>query len=280
MAEERNSGNLVRKRKPNTDSYAETIKNIKTILFMGQNIQLKESTLSVMDDMISMTFHNIKKRALELTTLKQIKTVSVAAVKHAALLELPNDLVNDAFKLHNLTLLRKRLFEQNRDVDDEEIVLALKPLVDPLKKKYGKNAYFVDNKIYKGRLARFKKSKVKRSEVKGGIFFPVGRIQRHLDLNHDCNLSVGASFAIAALLEITTITILKSAVAKMPKGKVKISPRHVMLAIRQDTEDVMMPMFNNIIIEGGGEPIIRYEYLSAPSAPKKKRVKSKAVVAK
>ena len=274
MAEEQKSGNLVRKRKPNTDSYETYIKSVKEILFIDANIQLKDTSVAVIDDMISVIFSNLKKRALELTHLKGVKTVTFSAIKHAGLLELPADIVQDAVRLASIAMLRRDAFDKPEDNPMDVIKAAIKVPGDPLIQKYGKNIYFLNSKLYNERVANAKNDKIIRSEVKGGIIFPVGRIQRHLKLNQAYNLSNAAAFLVAALLEIITITILKRARSKMPKGKVKISPRHIMLAIQQDTNDIMLPMFHNIIIEGSGEPKFQYEYL-AP-APKKK-MKTKVV---
>jgi hypothetical protein len=251
-------GNLVRKRKANNDSYETYIKNIKSVMY-GDAVKIDKDTLSAIDDLISLTFYNLKKRAIELTNLindhETNKTISDNCILHAARLELPDEISAPAFDL--LGVVEMRVLH---DLSHDEILPS--PQFKDLEEQYGNEMYFINQEMYEAGLAAYQNAPKKPSHIKGGIMFPVGRVQRHLKYNHNYNCSLKAALAIASILEIVTIEILSKAVKKL-KGEIHLTPRHLMLAIRADRSDVLLHMFHNVIIENSGEPEIRYEALSA-----------------
>ena len=80
------------------------------------------------------------------------------------------------------------------------------------------------------------KSKTKSS--KAGLQFPVARIHRHLRRgNYAKRVGAGAPVYLAAVMEYLTAEILELAGnAARDNKKSRITPRHLMLAIRNDDE--------------------------------------------
>ncbi|KAG7167403.1 late histone H2A.2.2-like [Homarus americanus] len=95
-----------------------------------------------------------------------------------------------------------------------------------------------------------------------GLLFPVARVRRYLKEGHyAARISVGASVYFTGILEYLTAEILELAsnVASATK-MIRITPRHIYLAVRNDTElndlleDVTFP-------EGGVVPHIHSKLL-------------------
>lgn len=90
-----------------------------------------------------------------------------------------------------------------------------------------------------------------RSE-RAGLQFPVGRIHRFLKKgNYAQRIGSGAPVYLAAVLEYLTAEILELAGNAASDNKKKtISPRHLLLAIRNDDE--LNKLLSNVIIASGG----------------------------
>ena len=90
-----------------------------------------------------------------------------------------------------------------------------------------------------------------RSE-RAGLQFPVGRISRHLRRGHYApRVGSGAPVYMAAILEYVVAEVLELAGnAAKDNTKLRIMPRHIQLAVRNDDE--LNSFFGNAIIAGGG----------------------------
>lgn len=96
-------------------------------------------------------------------------------------------------------------------------------------------------------------AKVKRSRSKrAGLLFPVGRIHRLLHRrNYADRVGAGAPVYLAAVLEYLVNEIMYNAgYAAWRNKKVRITPRHLQLAIRRDKE--LNKLWSGITIAQGG----------------------------
>ena len=87
---------------------------------------------------------------------------------------------------------------------------------------------------------------------KAGITFPVNRVLKHLKAMRDNGRTdVKAAIYTAAVLEYLTAELLEIAGRNtVHNNKSKISPRHILLAIKEDEE--FNKLLNNITICDGG----------------------------
>lgn len=128
------------------------------------------------------------------------------------------------------------------------------------------------------------KSRVKLNREKGvsrsnraGIVFPVARIHRYLrDGNYADRISAGGSVFLAGSLEYLVAEILELAGnAARDHRKLRITPRHLQLAVRND-EELHQLLSSVTISQGGVLPNIRPELL--PS--KTEKISKKEMVQK
>jgi histone H2A len=98
--------------------------------------------------------------------------------------------------------------------------------------------------------------------IKAGIIFPVARIKRFLKLgDYSRNIKSKACVFLASVLEYITAELceLTGNITK-ESGKKIITPRHISLAIRNDSE--LEDFLNNVCIPSGGtKPYIHPELL-------------------
>ena len=105
----------------------------------------------------------------------------------------------------------------------------------------------------KGKGGRGKsKGKSTSRSAKAGLQFPVGRIARYMrGMNLADRLGGGAPVYMAAVLEYLAAEILELAGnAARDNKRSRITPRHVLLAIRNDEE--FNKLLGNITIASGG----------------------------
>lgn len=127
-------------------------------------------------------------------------------------------------------------------------------------------------------MARTKKSPMKKSTTKvqnakrpaqsrssrAGVVFPVARIHRYLRKNQSRNHRFNTSSAvfIAAVIEYLCAELLEStATEAIEKNKVRIIPRHLILALDKDEE--MKELFKGVIIPEAGV-VSRYQNVTLP----------------
>jgi len=92
----------------------------------------------------------------------------------------------------------------------------------------------------------------KSRSQKAGLTFPVGRLHKHLKEGQFAQrIGVGAPVYLAAVLEYLTAEILELAGnASRDNKKMRIIPRHIMLAIRNDEE--LNKLLRDVHITAGG----------------------------
>ena len=117
---------------------------------------------------------------------------------------------------------------------------------------------------------------VSRSE-RAGLAFPVGRI--HSQLKHGqyaARVGAGAPVYLAAVLEYLAAEILELAGnASRDNKRIRIIPRHIQLAIRNDEE--LNKLLSHVTIKDGGVlPSIHTVLLPPQSAAKEKEKEEKA----
>lgn len=274
---------VAQKPKVNNDTYSNYIRMVKRELY-GDNVLLKPETVDTIDDMISMTFYNLKRRIMELTNFKQAGTICDAVVKHAALLEFPQILVDDAMSFALIAQTRRDRHDGKEF--SSEFKKSMNKRFRELKNIYN-DVYFLNKTWVNKRIESAKNANnpTIRSEVKGGMIFPIGRIQRHLKTNISQKVSPRAAFCVAAILELVTIEILNRSV-NLLNNKSTLTPRHIMLAIRgnvnkkdEELKNILLPMFHNIIIENSGEPRQMWSELKEAPKPRKKVAPAQAQAA-
>ena len=96
------------------------------------------------------------------------------------------------------------------------------------------------------------KSKPKSRSSRAGLQFPVGRVHRHLRKGNYCQrIGSGAPVFLAAVMEYLTAEILELAGnAARDNKKVRIIPRHIQLAVRNDEE--LNNLLSGVTIAQGG----------------------------
>ncbi|XP_022962831.1 histone H2A.1-like [Cucurbita moschata] len=96
-----------------------------------------------------------------------------------------------------------------------------------------------------------KKKSVSRS-VRAGLQFPVSRIGRYLKQGlYSERVGTGAPIYLAAVLEYLVAEVLEVAGnAAMDNKRNRISPRHIVLAVRNDEE--LAKLFSEVTIPFGG----------------------------
>jgi histone H2A len=121
----------------------------------------------------------------------------------------------------------------------------------------------------KGKGGRGERAKPVSRSAKAGLQFPVGRVSRYMrDLRVAKNIGAGAPVYMAAVMEYLCAELLELAgnAAKENK-KLRIVPRHIQLAVRND-EELNKLLAHATIAAGGVLPSI-HEALK----PKKKAAK-------
>jgi histone H2A len=110
------------------------------------------------------------------------------------------------------------------------------------------------------------KGKSESKSHRAGLTFPVGRLRRHLhDGQYAKRVGIGAPVYLAAVLEYLTAEILELAGnASRDLKKVRIIPRHIMLAIRNDEE--LNKLLSDVTISSGGVVSKIHEVLLPPQA--------------
>jgi histone H2A len=87
---------------------------------------------------------------------------------------------------------------------------------------------------------------------KAGLVFPVSRIKRYLKVGrYASRISVGSAVYMAAVLEYLTAEIVElSGNAAKDHKKKRITPRHILLALRHDME--LNTLCQDVTIPSGG----------------------------
>jgi len=86
---------------------------------------------------------------------------------------------------------------------------------------------------------------------RAGLVFPVGRLKRMLHEYTRMRIGCGAPVYLAAVLEYLCAEILElSGNASRDNKKVRVVPRHLLLAVRNDEE--LNKFLKNVIFPGGG----------------------------
>ncbi|XP_041849940.1 late histone H2A.2.2-like [Melanotaenia boesemani] len=121
------------------------------------------------------------------------------------------------------------------------------------------------------------KSRVTRSS-KAGLTFPVARIHRLLMKgNYAHRIGAGAAVYLSAVLEYLCAEILELAGnASRDNKKLRIAPRHILLAVQND-EELKILLAGVTISEGGVIPNIQASLLPKRSKAPKEDGSAKAV---
>jgi histone H2A len=113
------------------------------------------------------------------------------------------------------------------------------------------------------------RSHPKTRSSRAGLQFPVGRLHRFLrEGRYGDRVGAGAPVFLAAVLEYLTVEVLELAGnAARDNKKTRISPRHIMLAIRNDEE--LNQLLSKITIASAGVVPHIHKVLLGPGKSKK-----------
>lgn len=105
-------------------------------------------------------------------------------------------------------------------------------------------------------------NKSKSRSERAGLMFPVGRIDRKLhEGRYGARIGSGAPVFLAAVLEYIVAEVFELAGSAASKDhKVRITPRHIYLAIKSDEE--LRQLFKNVTIPGTGVKVGIHEFLT------------------
>ena len=126
--------------------------------------------------------------------------------------------------------------------------------------------------------AKKKEGAGKSRSFRAGLQFPVGRIHRHLrEGRYAERVGAGAPVYLAAVLEYLSAEILELAGnASRDNKKLRIIPRHILLAIRNDEE--LNKLLGNVTIASGGVlPNIHTSLLPKKSGKKESETPSSSM---
>eukprot|EP01089_Gocevia_fonbrunei_P017575 TRINITY_DN574_c0_g2_i3.p1 TRINITY_DN574_c0_g2~~TRINITY_DN574_c0_g2_i3.p1 ORF type:complete len:147 (-),score=40.56 TRINITY_DN574_c0_g2_i3:97-537(-) len=110
----------------------------------------------------------------------------------------------------------------------------------------------VEKKATKEEGSESGKSESQTRSYRAGLQFPVGRIHRHLrNGRYAARVGAGAPVYLAAVLEYLVAEILELAGnASRDNGRIRIIPRHIQLAVRNDEE--LNKLLQDVTIASGG----------------------------
>jgi histone H2A len=217
--------------KKNSDTYETFIR--KVLAREDPDVRISRKAIRVMDDLLSQILIDIKKRALELTHIDNLKIVKSRAIEYAVMLNLPEGIawycnIAQVLALTRFNGFTKREFEK-------------------VLEKHGfgaiANAAWVENSNDGTPVKKYRRA---------GIKFDVGRVHRHLKEHTDNHVSEGAAVGLAASLDMLTTIIFKTAVGQLRRTKT-IKPRHIMLGISNNTE--LSELFKDYVIMNAGVPL-------------------------
>eukprot|EP01130_Rhizamoeba_saxonica_P005908 TRINITY_DN233_c0_g1_i1.p1 TRINITY_DN233_c0_g1~~TRINITY_DN233_c0_g1_i1.p1 ORF type:complete len:149 (+),score=43.15 TRINITY_DN233_c0_g1_i1:59-505(+) len=109
---------------------------------------------------------------------------------------------------------------------------------------------------------------LKSRSSRAGLTFPVGRLHRHLKQGQFAKrVGIGAPVYLAAVLEYLTAEILELAGnASREQKRIRIIPRHIMFAIRNDDE--LNKLLQKVTIANSGViPNIQHQLLPGDEQP-------------
>lgn len=173
---------------------------------------ISKQAMSLMDSFCNDIFERIADEAMQLAEVNQRKTLSSREIQTAVRLCLPGELAKHAVS------------EGTKAVT-----------------KFNASTMGGSGGGGKGRTQSFK----------AGLTFPVGRVKRILQEHTKTRIGAGAPVYLAAVLEYMCAEVLElSGNAARDNKKVRIIPRHVMLAVRNDEE--LDKLLKGVILAGGG----------------------------
>lgn len=106
---------------------------------------------------------------------------------------------------------------------------------------------------------------------KSGLQFPVGRISRYIrKTNPHVRLGATAPVYLASVLEYLSAEVLELAGNEAAKSKkARITPRHITLAVRNDSD--LSHLLKDVVIRGGGVLVNREDIVKTKINKKKKK---------
>lgn len=197
-----------------------------------------------------------------------LKQVSPDSGISSKAMDIMNAMVHDIFEKLSLEASRLAKYNKKQTITSREIQTAVR-LVFP--REIAKHAVSEGTKAvtkFNDSLGKSTGESKSRSE-RSGLQFPVGRIHKSLKKNgHTARVSQTAPVYLGAVLEYISAEVLElGAAAAKDNNKLRVNPRFILLAIRNDEE--LDALFAHVQISRGGVlPGINEAIL-----PKKQRVK-------
>jgi histone H3/H4 len=233
-----------RKRKKIYSSFANYI--YKVLRQVHPDTGITKKAMLIMDSMAHDIFTRLHAEANHLVIYNKRHTVSGREIQTAVRLLLPGELAKHAVSEGTKAVTKYNGSQAEADAAAEASPAPAAAAEVP--KKKGKKGDTGEKK---------KTGENKTRSFKAGLQFPVGRIERMLKENGNSKGRVGGSASIymAAVLEYLMAEILElGGNAAKDNNAVRITPRHIQLAVRSDGE--LNDLMKGIIAGGGVLPNI------------------------
>ena len=222
--------------KKRTESYSSHI--YKVLKQVHPDTGISSKAMSITNSFVHDVFERIAVEAGKLVRYNKKGTLSSREIQTAVRLILPGELAKHAVSEGTKAVTK---YTANMKGEEEELAAA-----------YDLNAGAGKGKGKGGAKLTPKSKKATSRSSKAGIVFPVGRVHRFLKLGrYASRIGAGAPVYLAAVMEYMVAEVLELAGNAARDLKLKrVTPRHLLLAVRQDEE--LNKFLGGVTIAAGG----------------------------
>lgn len=224
------SAKQTKPRRASRESFASYI--YKVLKQVHADAGLSRKAMNVLDSMAYQVMENLASEAGNICTKTKKQTIGAREIRFAVKTELTGELIKHA-----------------TSESDKAVTNFIKAKEAEKKKKTD--------------------GKSKTNSSRAGLNFPVGRVSRILKKGHYAKrIGEHAGVALTAIMEYLMAEVLElSGNAARDNKKMRISTRHILLAVKNDEE--LIKLFNGTIPQSGVLPNIRAELLPKKKGSKK-----------
>jgi len=248
---------ISRKKKKSFSSFSTFIYRILKQVHPDTGISNK--AMAIMNDFVFDQFKKILVEAENLCRMMGTNTISSREIQTAVRLVLPGELAKHAVSEGTKAVTK---YQSTKDNNEEEGGKEVKEVKEEKEEKEKEEKGEEEAKVGRGRRMTKWSSAVSRS-ARAGLTMPVARFLRLMRDHWHSRVGAGAPVYLAAVIEYLIAEVLElSGNAARDNRKVRIVPRHILLAIRNDAE-LNNLLLNTLIPAGGAMPSIHADLLSS-----------------